>query len=101
MEFKKLGTTVMTNGVNIDIAETEMRLLTFINKCLARYQKCDWGEMCQEDIDANNQAINEGARVFASYKLPDDLRVDTGEEKIWIITEWDRSYTTILYPSEY
>jgi hypothetical protein len=54
----------------------------------------DWGELTQEDIDENNRALKEGSRLFSAYR-------STSRVKFWIITEWDRSVTTVLLPSEY
>ena len=62
---------------------------------LERHQKGDWGDVCREDKEANEYAINEGLRILSAYKLP-----VTGE-RLWIITEADRSSTTLLLPSEY
>ena len=62
---------------------------------LGRHIQCDWGEMSDEDKSANDQAVRLGdERIFSAYA------VKTGE-KIWIITEADRSSTTILLPEEY
>lgn len=58
-----------------------------------RYQRKDWGELSREDRDLNNQAIGSGERILTAYQ--------TSKGRIWIITEWDRSATTILFPSEY
>jgi hypothetical protein len=55
----------------------------------------DWGEMDTEDTDANNRAALEGTRTMSAYTLPD------GKTKIWVITEADRSATTLLLPDEY
>ena len=60
---------------------------------LQRHQHGDWGDLCQDDIDSNQEAIVHGERVFSSYQF--------GQDKIWIITEWDRSVTTILLPIDY
>ena len=61
---------------------------------LARHQAGDWGEVCVEDKQLNDGALSDGTRVLSAYTL------DTGV-KIWIITEADRSATTLLLPSEY
>ncbi len=61
---------------------------------LGRHARGDWGDMTQEDLQANEQAIQEGSRIFSTYELP-------GGEKIWIITESDRSSTCLLLPEEY
>lgn len=73
-----------------------MGFICFLNKCLERYLKNDWGDLDEYDKCLNERAINEGElRVFAAYIYP-----ETGE-KIWIITEADRRATTILFPYEY
>jgi hypothetical protein len=65
---------------------------------LSRHQAADWGDMCPEDQDLNNNALKktpeQQQRVHSSYKT-------SNGEVIWIITEWDRSVTTILTPDEY
>lgn len=62
---------------------------------LARHARGDWGDLCEEDKGANDTAYRCGeGRILSSYKTK------TGE-KIWIITEADRSATTILLPEEY
>jgi len=61
---------------------------------LRRHESGDWGDLCAEDRAVNQQALRLGERVLSEYGLP------TGE-KLWIITEWDRSVTTLLLPSEY
>lgn len=69
-------------------------------KFLSRHARGDWGELCDEDCRANDQAIAfEGnpvrqTRILSAYRT-------IGGVKIWIITEADRSATTILLPEEY
>jgi hypothetical protein len=53
----------------------------------------EWGDLCQEDIDANWHALKHGLRLLSRY--------DTADGDFYVITEWDRSYTTVLYVSEY
>jgi hypothetical protein len=60
---------------------------------LARHATGDWGELCAFDRRQNEIALREGYRIFSSYNIP------TG--RVWIITEADRSVTTILLPEEY
>lgn len=62
---------------------------------LARHANCDWGELSVEDLAANELALLTGRRLLSSY----DLR--NGQRKVWIVTEADRSVTTILLPEEY
>ena len=61
---------------------------------LKRHASCDWGDVCDQDKALNDQAIDEGDRLLSAYKT-------NGGVDIWIITESDRSVTTILLPSEY
>lgn len=61
---------------------------------LSRHGQGDWGEVGKEDWDANDAALVEGTRLLSAYRTSKSVR-------IWIITEWDRSVTTILLPDEY
>jgi hypothetical protein len=60
---------------------------------LARHATGDWGELCAFDRRQNEIALRDGYRVLSSYPV--------GRECVWIITEADRSVTTILLPEEY
>ena len=61
---------------------------------LIRHQSGDWGEkLCSEDRNLNDRAVATGGRLLSAY--------DVGGEKLWIITEADRSATTMLLPEEY
>jgi hypothetical protein len=61
---------------------------------LRRHSVADWGELDEEDRVANNEALKHGDRLLSVYK--------TGAgTKFWIITEWDRSATTIVLPEDY
>ncbi|WP_144158085.1 hypothetical protein [Paraburkholderia sp. BCC1885] len=62
---------------------------------LARHIHGDWGDLPVEDLAANELALLTGKRLLSSYDLPDR------RSKIWIITEADRSVTTILLAEEY
>lgn len=61
---------------------------------LVRHVTGDWGDLYDEDQAANRAAIKYGTRIFSSHPI-------NADEKIWIITEGDRSVTTILLPNEY
>jgi hypothetical protein len=60
---------------------------------LARHATGDWGELCAFDRHQNEIALRDGLRVFSSYEI--------SAGRVWIITEADRSITTILLPEEY
>jgi hypothetical protein len=54
-----------------------------------------------DDEEANEFALANGARIFSSYSLSKNLKEKNKEDKVWVITEYDRSLTTVLFPSEY
>ena len=61
---------------------------------LQRHQTGDWGDISAEDCQQNKLAITHGCRILSSYTM-------SSGERIWIITEADRSSTTLLRPEEY
>ena len=62
----------------------------FVYECVGKYRRCDWGDTCKEDWKMNDSAVENGDdRIVAKY------------DNIFIITEWDRSITTILFTEEY
>ncbi len=61
---------------------------------LDRHRTGDWGDLCAEDRAANDAAVEQGERILSAYTL-------TNGTKLWIISERDRSVTTILRPDEY
>lgn len=86
-----LGKVVATSGALAALAEADSRPMPY----LVRHSSGDWGDVCDEDKELNNQSLIDGTRILSAYTLRD------GETKIWVITEADRSVTTILLPSEY
>ena len=85
-----LGMVVMTPGAAALLADTGIPPL----QILARHQFGDWGDLCEDDVQVNWDAIRFGERILSAYKLE-------GGGKLWVITEADRSVTTLLLPSEY
>jgi hypothetical protein len=61
---------------------------------LSRHQAGDWGELSPADRDENELSVKQGFRILSNYPVGAD-------ERLWVITEADRSVTTILLPSEY
>ena len=92
----QLGKTVITPGAINALSKSNQLPGYFLQK----HQSGQWGKLCEADTELNNEAIaHEGnidkqMRVMSVYKTAKN-------ETIWIITEWDRSVTTILLPSEY
>ena len=60
-----------------------------------KYVNCEWGDLDPEDKELNDNAVQEPGsdRILAAYKL--------SKGKIYIITEWDRSYTTLMFAEDY
>ena len=86
-----LGKVVMTQDIAMFMDEKEFYMK--VMESLNRHASGDWGSVCEEDKAENDRALESGDRILSAY--------ETSHGKIWIITEWDRSVTTILFPSEY
>ena len=86
-----LGQTFITRGAEEALQIAGQTAIEF----LRRHMSCDWGgELSDEDVQENELSLKEGFRLLSAYR--------TGKgQKLWIITEADRSATTILLPSEY
>lgn len=66
-----------------------------LTRYLRRHHCGDWGdELCDEDKAANEQALKDGSRLLSCYRT-------SAGDRLYIITEWDRSTTTIMLPDEY
>lgn len=85
-----LGKVCATPGLIDALRDNAQSPLSFI----ARHVNGDWSEMDAHDQQANTESVTNGTRIFSSYRMKDG-------EKLWVITEADRSVTTLLLPSEY
>jgi hypothetical protein len=83
-----LGQMVSTPNALNQIPNDEILL------ALSRHVLGDWGELEKEDWDSNERALQKGGRLFSRY-------VTSRNIPFWIITEWDRSVTTVLLPQDY
>ena len=91
--MKDLGQLVVTSSIDLAIINDSV-FNHEIKGSLERYMNHDWGETSEDGVELNNDAvINNDDQILAVY--------NTSRGDIWIITEWDRSVTTILFPSEY
>ena len=86
----KLGFVVATQGALEALKEAGQIPFEF----LVRHQTGDWGELSDHDFQENELALKEGFRILSAYRT-------VKGDRIWIITEADRSVTTLLLPSEY
>jgi hypothetical protein len=64
-----------------------------VHEALRRHASGDWGDLCPEDACENEHSLKEGFRLLSAF--------GTGERRFWIITEADRSGTTVLMPEDY
>jgi hypothetical protein len=85
-----LGQIVSTPGALLALEQAGNSATEF----LSRHVVGDWGDLCLEDRQANQEALECGDRLLSAYRLNDG-------QKLWIITECDRSVTTVLLPEEY
>ncbi len=85
-----LGRIVATPGALQALEEANQSPFEF----LERHQAGDWGELCEEDKRENEFSVRNGFRILSAYRTRNNT-------KIWIITEADRSVTTLLLPDEY
>lgn len=85
-----VGQTVATSAALGAIADAGQTGDIFIR----RHQGGDWGDVCKDDAEANELALKDNSRLFSVYHT-------AAKVNLYVITEWDRSATTILLPEEY
>ena len=85
-----LGQVVATPGAIELLSRYSLSAFAF----LVRHATGDWGCVCPEDALENERAVKNGCRILSAYEI-------AAGERLWCITEWDRSITTLLLPSEY
>ncbi|MBK9442339.1 MAG: type I restriction endonuclease subunit M [Comamonadaceae bacterium] len=85
-----LGKLVATPGAIELLKQHELSPFDYVS----RHWQGDWGDLYAEDVEANQAALRYGTRLVSSYRIGD-------HDKLWVITEADRSSTTLLLPSEY
>jgi hypothetical protein len=85
-----LGRTVLTIGAEETLEQSNQQPFEF----LAKHQSGDWGIVGEDDRKENEFSLVNGFRLLSAYKTANG-------KKLWVITEADRSVTTILLPSEY
>lgn len=83
-----LGRLYMTQGVTNGVSALD------VWHAVTRHADCDWGDVCEEDRGLNDASLENDSRLLSVYTASNGKR-------FWIITEWDRSATTVLLPEEY
>lgn len=95
MKKFSLGELVTTSGV-AEKAIKDKNFKKFLSKSLERYKAQDLGDMDKHDKALNDRAVKHEERVLAHYR-----NKGKKNESVYIVTEWDRSATTIMFPHEY
>lgn len=83
-----LGRVVITAAAEATLAPEDVR------SALRQHSRGDWGELCADDIRENEMSLRDGGRLVSVYR-------DRNATRFYIITEHDRSVTTILLPEDY
>ncbi|HEY3783053.1 MAG TPA: hypothetical protein VGL56_18395 [Fimbriimonadaceae bacterium] len=86
--YLKLGQTVITRAAQEKLHAAD------VSASLRRHERGDWGDVSSEDRKANDWSLENGERILSGYR-------DRNGTKFWIITERDRSATTVLLPEDY
>ena len=91
----KLGQIVISSSIGLMLKDKDSELYGIdLTELLYRHQCGDDGDVCKEDRASNQFAIDQGTlRIFSVYKYK--------TVTVWVITEHDRSYTTVLLPEDY
>lgn len=84
----ELGQVVISTAANNALSPKE------VLRAINRHTYGDWGELDTEDRSANKRALMDSGQVFSAYRSVKGI-------KFYIITEWDRTYTTVLLPEDY
>lgn len=87
------GRLLVTRGVAEKMKIID-KFYMHVQLSVSRHLAGDWGDLSDDDRVANEQALQSGDRLFSAYTME-------GMPKIWVITECDRSATTVLFPDEY
>lgn len=102
----EIGRIVYTRGIS-EMCSSFQGKSTFVANCMRRHISGDWGDLDQEDKDANDEALScpldkikdWGDRILSAYNF--EQLPGIRDTKIYILTEGDRSVTTIYFPSEH
>jgi len=92
----ELGQIVVTKALwehLVNLYTEELEIMKHLAGLLNRHKTGDWGEVDPGDAQSNRDAVQEGERVMSVYTLNDT--------RVWVITEWDRSVTTVMLPEDY
>ncbi len=98
MSLFKLGAVLLTTGVS-QLLNRDPDAMQTVLDCIEKHSGGDWGDLCEDDKRLNDDALEAERkgeatdRIFSAY--------ETAVGKLYVITEWDRTATTVLLPEEY
>lgn len=94
----ELGKILFTAAI-ADAVSNSNDFSAFVCQSIEKHKTCNWGDCDPEDAHQNDLAFESGGRILSVYKNSKNINIL--EPKIWIITEWDRRVTTVLFPKDY
>lgn len=94
-----VGKVVVTAAVD-ELMQSNYEFQRFVTLSLGKHIRGNWGNMSPDDRKKNDEALENGERIMSVYYRP-GMKKEDPQGKIWIITEADRSSTTILFPEDY
>lgn len=94
------GQIVLTMAVS-RLVESNPEFAAFVSESMRKHISGDWGDLDPEDKQSNEDSLDakHPSRILSAYNFQQLPGVS--DTKIWIATEWDRSATTVLFPSEH
>lgn len=100
-----LGRTITTGGIAATMRQ-HPGLKKFVHDCITRHQSGDWGNVDEQDQQSNEAALANGEQILSVYDLPHPVAAatnfgDATVTKLWVISDSDRTVTTVLWPCEY
>ena len=90
----ELGNLCLTRGVFHE-CEKDAVFFEFVKNSVRRHASGDWGDMSADDKNENEYSLGKQLRIFSAYNFQGE------DKKVWVITEADRSITTVLFPDDY
>lgn len=84
-------------------AAADEQFCNFVASAVIRHGFGDWGDVSDGDAEANEWGLQSGLRLLSAYRWDPEIAARHGitDEKLWVLTEASREYTTVLLPSDY